>query len=208
MKHRMRMALGTVGVLTVSVLGMGAVAGAAPAPAKPPGVPTSVRATPVTTAISISWKAPGSTGGSPILGYLATASPGSASCSTTGATNCLIVGLADGSAYTVRVQAVSRVGRSAAASIPGVRPTTAQDCVYRGPYANLKSCDLAGTNLSGADLLDADLAHSDLNGANLTGAVLLGANLNGADLAGATLAGATSSFVTGNPTLPANLGAG
>ena len=199
MKKRKRLASGAVGVLMLSALGTGAVAGAAPAPATPPGVPTTLRVTPITTAISISWKAPASTGDSPILGYLATASPGSATCSTTGATSCLIVGLADGLAYTVRVQALNKVGRSAAASVAGVKPTTAQNCVYRGPYANLKSCDLTGTNLSGIDLVDADLAHADIEGANLSDGDLAGANLNGAELTGATLAGTSSGYVTGIP---------
>jgi len=52
-------------------------------------------------------------GGTPILSYTATASPGGQSCTTTPpVTNCTIDGLITGRAYTVRVRATNQVGPS------------------------------------------------------------------------------------------------
>ena len=78
----------------------------------PPQAPSSVTATPGDTKATISWSAPTNTGGSPITGYSATASPGGKSCTTTTATSCTISGLTNGTTYSVSVTATNAVGTS------------------------------------------------------------------------------------------------
>ena len=78
----------------------------------PPQPPSNVTATPGDTNATISWSAPTNTGGSPITGYSATASPGGKSCTTTTATSCTISGLTNGTTYSVSVTASNAVGNS------------------------------------------------------------------------------------------------
>src|SRR5277367_2439979 len=65
-----------------------------------PGRPTAVLAVGIDEAIAVSWNAPVSDGGSPITGYTVTAK-GDNTCSTTGATTCLVTGLTNGKRYSV-----------------------------------------------------------------------------------------------------------
>jgi YVTN family beta-propeller protein len=78
----------------------------------PPQPPLNVTATPGDAKATISWSAPTNTGGSPITGYSATASPGGKSCTTTTATSCTISGLTNGTTYSVSVTATNAVGTS------------------------------------------------------------------------------------------------
>ena len=81
-----------------------------------PGAPTGVTATGSNGQATVSFTTPASNGGSAILDYTATSSPGVLT-GTCGASPCAITGLAGGTAYTFTVRARNAVG-SGAASAP------------------------------------------------------------------------------------------
>jgi alpha-tubulin suppressor-like RCC1 family protein len=83
-----------------------------------PQAPVSVTATPGNGSAAISWTAPAYLNNGTITGYTATAtgSPGTASCSTSGATGCTITGLIDGISYTITVTATATPNGSSAPS--------------------------------------------------------------------------------------------
>ena len=81
-----------------------------------PGAPTAVTAVPGDGTVSLSWTAPANTGGASILSYTGTASPGGATCTTTGATTCLVTGLKNGTGYTFTITATNIAGTSAASA--------------------------------------------------------------------------------------------
>jgi hypothetical protein len=63
--------------------------------------------------IVVTWVAPSSTGGSAIVSYTATASPGGRTCTwTSGDLRCTVTGLSNGTAYTLSVVATTGVGDS------------------------------------------------------------------------------------------------
>ena len=82
-------------------------------------------ATPGDTTATISWTAPSSFGTGTLTGYTATASPGGASCSTSGATTCTITGLVNGVTYTVTVVTHTTDGDSPPSSPVTVTPAGA-----------------------------------------------------------------------------------
>ena len=106
--------------------------------AQPLGVPGSPSAIAAATGISqamVSWQAPTSNGGSPILSYLVTASPGSESCTYVVPTDgspetdqCPVLGLTNGTTYTFSVVAINAQGASptsglVATGTPGAVPS-------------------------------------------------------------------------------------
>jgi outer membrane protein OmpA-like peptidoglycan-associated protein len=95
-------------VRAVNAVGGGAASDAADVtPAGTPDVPRSVQAVLHGTSATITWQAPASDGGSPVIGYVVTAQPGGMTCTTTGATSCTITGLAPRKSYTFQVVAVN-----------------------------------------------------------------------------------------------------
>jgi len=67
--------------------------------------------------VVVSWSAPVSDGGSAIISYTATASPGGQSCSwSSGPSSCTVTGLTNGTAYTFMVTATNTVGPGPASS--------------------------------------------------------------------------------------------
>ncbi len=81
--------------------------------AVPCGVPTGATATAGDAQADVSWTAPAANSGPALTGYLVTASPGGATCSTTGALTCTVTGLANGTAYTFTVRATNASGSGA-----------------------------------------------------------------------------------------------
>jgi hypothetical protein len=88
---------------------------AAVTPARAPDAPTGLTLVGGLRTASVSWTAPTDSGGSPITGYTVTASPGGASCSTTGL-SCTLTGLPRRQDVTVSVVATNALGDSAAAT--------------------------------------------------------------------------------------------
>jgi alpha-tubulin suppressor-like RCC1 family protein len=78
-----------------------------------PQGPTGVTAVAGDTTATISWSAPVFLNNGSIVGYTATAAPGGASCSTSGAATCTITGLTDGTTYTVTVTVTATTGTAA-----------------------------------------------------------------------------------------------
>ena len=87
-----------------------------------PSPPNTVVATVGHGQASVGWIAPAGDGGSPITSYTVTASPGGASCSTTGATRCRVWPMSGATTYTFSVEATNMVGASPpSTSSPPVR---------------------------------------------------------------------------------------
>ena len=90
------------------------------APAAPSGVPGD-------GTVAVSWTAPADDGGSSITGYVVSASPGGASCTTGGALTCVVSGLTNGTPYTFRVRATNGVGTGPwSAPSTAVTPTSSE----------------------------------------------------------------------------------
>lgn len=88
-----------------------------------PGVPTNVVATPGNTSISISFTAPTSTGGTPVLQYLATCTAAGVAKSTSAATSPVVVtGLTNGTAYSCVLAALNGVGTGPLSSTISATP--------------------------------------------------------------------------------------
>ena len=81
-----------------------------------PSSPLNVVGTPGNARIAVGWSAPATDGGSAITLYTATATPGNAKCTTSGTRACTILGLTNGTAYTITVTARNATGTSVAST--------------------------------------------------------------------------------------------
>ena len=84
---------------------------------KKPGAPTAVTAVALGGGTAVAWAPPTSDGGSPIISYVAAASHGGQTCSTTDTTTCTVSGLTNGHRYTIRVRAVNAKGEGPIARV-------------------------------------------------------------------------------------------
>jgi len=76
-----------------------------------PSAPRAVKAVPGNASVAVSWSAPSSNGGSAIIRYTVTASPGGKICTSNGATSCRVLRLTNGRAYTFTVRAANTAGQ-------------------------------------------------------------------------------------------------
>ena len=98
---------------------------AAPAGATVPGAPAAVSAHAGTNVATVSWRAPKSSGGSPITGYLVTSSPSTVTMTVSAsAASAVVTGLTARRPYRFTVRALNLIGTSAATSVSAaVAPT-------------------------------------------------------------------------------------
>ena len=105
----------TVTVVAANIAGAGP-SSTPSSPASPhttaPDAPAAPLLTPSTGALSVGWSYPSSDGGQTITSYVATVSPGGATCRTTGALSCTVAGLTPGISYAARVTATNALGTS------------------------------------------------------------------------------------------------
>lgn len=80
-------------------------------PSGPPGQPANVAGTRGDSSVTVTWSAPSSDGGSPIIAYAVTSSPDAKTCTWAGGPlTCPVTGLTNGLAYTFTVTAENAAG--------------------------------------------------------------------------------------------------
>lgn len=120
-------------------------------PAAGPTVPTNVTTNAGNGSVQVSWL-PSSPNGSPITGYTVTSAPGGYSCSTVGATSCIVSGLTNGVDYTFVVIATNAISNSSpsapsAPAMPVSAPSAPTNVtVVRGDQKLTVSWNAAGAN--------------------------------------------------------------
>lgn len=105
----------TISVYATNEAGAGDIATAAntATPRKNAGSPTSVSIKPGDKQLTVSWKAPTANGGSAVTSYTALAMPGSITCAAVApSTSCTLLGLSNGSVYSITVVATNPAGDS------------------------------------------------------------------------------------------------
>jgi fibronectin type III domain protein len=112
-----------------------------------PNAPSGVTAVAGASSIQASWTAPAANGAK-ITGYRATATPGPATCSTTGATSC-VLGASYGETYRISVVALSEGGESAASGVSDPVTPTAPAVSSTPPVTNLP-LETSGGDISSA----------------------------------------------------------
>jgi hypothetical protein len=99
-----------------------------------PSAPVSPGAVPGDTTATVEWNPPAFGGGSAITGYAVTSVPAGGTCTTTGATSCVVTGLTDGTPYRFAVVAANVAGAGPPALTRKlVEPATTGFHVYANP---------------------------------------------------------------------------
>lgn len=96
------------------------------APGSAPSAPLNVQLARGKRSLEVRWATPADNGGFNITTYTATATPGSASC-TSAQLTCVITGLTNGVTYQVTVKATNVIDTSAASAAATLAPGTAPD---------------------------------------------------------------------------------
>lgn len=132
-------------------------AAAATAPDPPTGVSTLAR----DRAVTVSWTAPATNGGSAITSYTVTSNPGSRTATATAGTSAEVFGLTDGTAYTFTVTATNAAGTSVASAasaavtpVAATAPGSATNVVATPGNAQVTVTWAMPANDGGADLTD------------------------------------------------------
>jgi predicted phage tail protein len=95
------------------------------APVTAPGAPSGLTATAGDAQVSLSWKAPGSDGGSAITGYKVYQGTGKNPAASVAGTSATVKGLANGTTYSFTVTAVNRAGEGPASGSVSATPSAA-----------------------------------------------------------------------------------
>ena len=124
--------------------------------ASPPTPPLTVTGAAGNAQVTVSWVVPADDGGSPIIGYTATAAPGGATCTwSSGPLSCVVSGLTNGTTYTFTVAATNANGTGPPSSPssgvvptpPSLLPTTAADSGAAPGAVTLRSA-IAAANVA------------------------------------------------------------
>lgn len=94
----------------------------APTSITAPAAPTGLTATAGDGQATVAWVAPTNIGSAAITGYTVTSSPGDFTCTTTGATTCVVSGLDNGTSYTFTATATNGAISPASAASSAVTP--------------------------------------------------------------------------------------
>ena len=124
-------------------------------PRTTPSKPTQVTLTPGASTIRVNWSAPVSDGGASVTSYIATASPGNATCTSTG-TYCDFLNLTAGSSYAVTVVAVNAAGTGSASNsisaMPFDKPGAPNSVAASADDTQINVTWAAPTNTGGSDI--------------------------------------------------------
>jgi hypothetical protein len=102
-----------------------AVASSTATPRTLPGAPTITGISAADRQLTVNWRAPTSNGGSPVTSYTAIAQPGSITCAAVApSTSCTLLGLSNGSVYSITVLATNAAGNSIESSSLNASPVT------------------------------------------------------------------------------------
>jgi hypothetical protein len=127
-----------------------------PSPETVPGAPTDVTATKGNAQATVAWTPPDD-GGSPILSYMVTSSPGGITATAGGAaTSATVTGLTNGTAYTFTVTATNAVGTGPASApsnaVTPAAPVPQSITFPRPPNATLAQSPLTVTATASSGL--------------------------------------------------------
>lgn len=163
--------------------------------AKAPGPPSALHLAAMGRVVKASWSPPSS--GGAVNSYRVAATVKLPVGQSTGSNDCpvklsptsctvFVTSRPEAVQVTIDVYAVNASGQSQAAQ-EVTDTSSAPDCSYFGPWANLNNCNLKGVDLAGVNLEDSYLDGTSLAGADLAGDNLLSAQITGANLTGANL---------------------